>query len=191
MEILTENTIWMSYNTILALFAVALGWVAITNRPKIFRAILGLLWILFLPNTIYTLTDVIHFTKQMDLVGNSLFSILVIQYILISLVGIITFMYGLYPLEIFLLSYNRKQFEITFAIVIFNLIIAFGVILGRIHRLNSWDIVLHFTKVTSNIFSTVLSFELIALVVMFWMIQNLIYFSLRNVAKRLANRFMR
>ncbi|MFH1832991.1 MAG: DUF1361 domain-containing protein [Candidatus Levyibacteriota bacterium] len=191
MSIFVENALWMSFNIALALFAVLAGWIAMNSRQIIFKIIFGLLWLIFLPNTIYILTDIIHLIKQINLVSNFEVFLLIIQYLLFLTIGALTFIYGVYPLEGFLSYYIHKRLLRRTLIIILIFLISFGVILGRMHRLNSWDIIFNFQKLTADIFTTLTSLELIVLIILFGIIGNLIYFLLREKVFSFTNNFIK
>lgn len=188
MEIIVDNTIWMTLNTALAVFAVACGWIALKTNSKIAKLICGILWILFLPNTIYISSDIIHFMLQINSAGNTTIIALFLQYLLLISIGILSFVYGTYPLEIFLRLKRFKTTEIYFFIIMFNFIIIFGAFLGRIHRLNSWDVFLDTTKVVNSVKHTILSFEIMISVFIFGLIASFTYFLLRKTTVRLTTR---
>lgn len=189
MEIIVDNTIWMTLNTALAIFAVACGWMVIKAKSKIVKLISGILWILFLPNTIYILTDIIHLIMQFeDSAGNMTIIALSLQYLMLISIGLLSFVYGIYPLEILLKSKRFKATEIYLFIIMFNFVIIFGVFLGRIHRLNSWDVITDAAKVIESIKHTIQSFELMISVITFGLIASFVYFFLRKTAVRLVSR---
>lgn len=138
---LLENTIWMSWNVGLALIPFFLSRMLFrlkTRRDT--RWIIGVgLFVLFLPNAAYIITDIVHFRKAMRLFSDPvILSLAALQFILLELAG-----YWL-----FVTSYRRFErfFAATFTwdpcflrVVVF-LIVSAGVTIGRMHRLNSWDV---------------------------------------------------
>ena len=92
------------------------------------------LWLLFYPNAPYMISDFIHVNQQDP---NVLYDALMIFNI-----AMLSIFYGLYSLRIM-----RDVFDARYGSKIANMIIAasiilaaFGVYLGRILRLNSWDV---------------------------------------------------
>ncbi|OGH29557.1 MAG: hypothetical protein A3E40_03980 [Candidatus Levybacteria bacterium RIFCSPHIGHO2_12_FULL_37_9] len=189
MEIVVDNTIWMTLNTALAIFAVACGWMVIKAKSKIAKLICGILWILFLPNTIYILSDIIHFIMQLNSAGNMTIIALSLQYLLLIAIGILTFVYGTYPLEVLLRLKRFKTTEIQLFIIMFNFVIIFGAFLGRIHRLNSWDVFTDTTKVIGSIKYTIFSVEAMLSIFALGLAVSLLYFLVRNITIKLATGF--
>lgn len=186
MEIILDNTIWMTLNTALAVFAVVCGWIVLKAKSKIVKMIFSIMWILFLPNTIYILSDIIHFILQLSSAGNMTIVALSLQYLLLMSIGILSFVYGVYPLEKLLRLKRFKITEIYSYIIIFNFIIIFGAFLGRVHRLNSWDVFINPSTVIDGIKYTIFSFELMISVLIFSLIASFIYFLLRKTSVKLA-----
>lgn len=131
--------LFLGWNLLLALipFIIALF---IYKNPEIMAKTwskLGFtfLWLLFLPNAPYIITDFVH----LQLSSPILFLIDFTTILAFALTG---FLSGIYSfkimLELYRLSYTKKVVRI-FAIVI-SFLCGFGVYLGRIIRLNSWDV---------------------------------------------------
>ncbi|WP_291723073.1 DUF1361 domain-containing protein [Bernardetia sp.] len=95
------------------------------------------LWLLFYPNAPYMISDLIHVDK------NS--SVVLYDTLIIFSLSILSLFYGFYSLKLvyeILVKWKSKKianFLISFCIVLSS----FGIYLGRILRLNSWDV---FTK---------------------------------------------
>jgi uncharacterized membrane protein len=94
-----------------------------------------LVWLLFLPNSFYIITDFFHLNK---------FQTVPIWYdlIVVSSFAITGFLFGLYSLftieKILTLHYSKKISQFLIFIIIY--LTAFGIYLGRFLRFNSWDI---------------------------------------------------
>src|SRR5476651_1192324 len=99
MPILIYNVYWMVYNCFLALVALGFGYLSIKSKNTFVKALFGLIWLLFLPNTIYIFTDLDHLIYQWPLVQMPLQSVLLLEYLLLEIVGIITFLIGFIPFE--------------------------------------------------------------------------------------------
>lgn len=179
----------MTLNTALALFAVACGWTVIKTKSKIVKLISGILWILFLPNTIYILTDIIHLILQSNSVGNMTIFALSLQYLMLISIGLLSFLYGIYPLEILLRLKRFKTKEIYLFIIMFNFLIIFGAFLGRIYRVNSWDIFTDTTKVIGSMKYIIHSAQLMISIFIFGLIASFLYFLLRKMTVRLTSSF--
>ena len=174
------NFIWI--NSFLALVAVMFGWLMLQSLPKLVRIFCGFCWLLFLPNTIYILTDVSHLLEDWPKVNNLFRLILVLQYTLFSIIGIITFAISVYCFQKLLegKSADRKEKGIKIttiaAICILNFIVGFGVILGGIRRTNSWYVFTNPSMVLEDILNLIYSQELLILSLGVGILANLIYF---------------
>lgn len=131
--------LFLGWNLILALipFVIALAtykYVEALARPFI-RIPIFLIWLLFLPNAPYLLTDFIHLRL-------SAATTVVFDFVLILSFSVTGCMAGVYAIGImkqFLnLFYNPLQVKVL--VLIFSLLCGYGVYLGRVLRLNSWDV---------------------------------------------------
>src|SRR3990167_10856974 len=94
----------------------------------------GFLWLIFLPNTIYILTCLSHLFEDWPKGGNLFKLILIFQYALFAIFGIITFVISTYFFQRLLEGKRKKGIKTTtiIAICILNFIVGFGVVLGVI-----------------------------------------------------------
>lgn len=119
----------MLWNILLAWIAVFLGWLVYKSRNQIWRKFLSLVWILWLPNTIYLVTDIKYF--RMDKTTTLLHEI--VFFSLFSLLGILLYYFAVY------LVWLKYKFSKKWLIFITGIAII-GVIIGRVLRWNSWDV---------------------------------------------------
>jgi uncharacterized membrane protein len=97
---------------------------------------LGALWLIFLPNTWYVLTDFVHISTGGEI--NQLFDIVLMGVLTIS--GFILGFTSLYLMHKQLLKRMSGQASgVVVALII--LISSFGIYIGRDLRWNSWDVV--------------------------------------------------
>lgn len=99
--------------------------------------ILGIFWLLFLPNAPYIVTDLIHIgvVKSVPVLFDS---------ILLFSSAFVGFMLGLYSLnhiENILSSLYSKKVTL-FIVLLIIFLTSFGMYLGRFLRFNSWDIII-------------------------------------------------
>lgn len=184
MNTIIFNLEWMSFNVFLAIVAVAAGFFMFRLKNIIAKFLFGIIWIIFIPNTIYMLTDLIHIPKQIRVENNFLIIFIILfQYFLLIFISIITFILALYPFEKMTFRFINKQKKrkiiIYLPIFIIHFLIALGVGLGRFQRLNSWEV---FTNTEFVITQTVkfLNSSEFFIVFLFGLISNIIYFSLRK-----------
>jgi uncharacterized membrane protein len=106
------------------------------NADKWKQVIVFITWILFFPNALYIVTDLIHLEQETS-VPKWYDAVLLFSS---SAIGVIMAFVSLLRIEKFLaFKFNRRMVEfIVFAILFLG---SFGVYLGRFLRWNSWDIV--------------------------------------------------
>ena len=160
LDLINFNFSWMSFNMALALISVILAWSAYYIKNKQLKIFLLIIWLMFIPNTIYIVTDILHLLQQASNI--SIFSriILYLQYFIFLSIGLLTYILSLYPIEKILKKHYKKQKEnINILLITINFLIGFGIVLGRVHRLNSWDLILELQKVFNAAKETIFSFE--------------------------------
>ena len=187
MNIIIYNMVWMTWNTLLALFSVMLGWLVFKKKKAQIRWFLVIIWFLFIPNTIYTLTDLSHLSEQWIMLYGIEKYIVVLQYLFLIVLGIVTFVISLYFFECMLTHLLRKKISesVTHAIIgSMNFIIGFGVIMGRVQRTNSWDIFINPLRVYYDSIHILSSPLLLIAVFAFGLICNIIYFSAREIYQK-------
>jgi len=177
----------MTYNILLALIPVFLGWLIYYVKSKYIKVILFIAWVLFVPNTIYIFTDIIHLIKDMRQVDALGAVIILLQYSALLITGFLTFIFSLYPIERVLSKKNKKKKKrnvYNFLIGI-NFLIGFGIVLGRVYRLNSWDIFGETERLTYASLQVLSSPSMLLLVILFGLFANLVYFLFKARVKKL------
>ncbi|MHB1000182.1 MAG: DUF1361 domain-containing protein [Armatimonadota bacterium] len=148
--------IWVSWNTFLAIIPIVFAYlIDITYRSitksrikTVSLVTLGILWMLFLPNTCYLLTEWRHFLieigernlhVQWQESSRSALSLMIrtLFYLCYSGIGVLTFAAAIRPIVRIL-----KQTEIKLWLIgiPFFILLSLGVYLGLILRFNSWDL---------------------------------------------------
>lgn len=185
MEIVTFNLSWMAVNVLLALAGVILGVLFLKSRNVVLKIIFLFLWLLFVPNTIYLLTDIQYFPEQWIKLGSDSQVFLIIQYLSLILLGVLTFIFGLYPLEKFLTNSRIKKNKkfIILLLIIINYVMAFAVALGKLERVNSWDIFIDPNRVINSSLDILSSSQIIVGILLFGSLGNAIYFSIKRIFK--------
>lgn len=164
----------------LALLAVLFGYFFLRTKSPTLKVIFGILWLLFLPNTIYIFTDLQHVIEQWNKVSPLEGIILVCQYLLLELIGLVTFILGFHPFERIVRYFPKLKRNKVKVIVAFNFLIAFGMVLGRVERINSWEVFTDPFAVLRSSLHVLMSFELLGLTVLFGLVCNFIYFLCRD-----------
>ncbi|KKQ42269.1 MAG: hypothetical protein US59_C0012G0014 [Candidatus Levybacteria bacterium GW2011_GWB1_37_8] len=178
MEIFLSNFIFIWINSVLALVAILFGWLMSKANSTFAKLWTGFLWLIFLPNTIYILTDISHLFEDWPKVGNLFKLILIFQYALFAIFGIITFVISTYFFQRLLEGKRKKGIKTTtiIAICILNFIVGFGVVLGGIRRTNSWYIFTNPSRVLEDTLNVIYSQELLILSLGIGILANFIYF---------------
>jgi uncharacterized membrane protein len=97
--------------------------------------LLGLLWLLFLPNAPYIVTDLIHIgvVRSVPVLFDS------ILLFTSAYVGLMFGMYSIFHIENILIYKYSKNVTLIITTTIL-LLASFGIYLGRFFRFNSWDV---------------------------------------------------
>lgn len=177
----------MLFNSELALMAVLFGFLFLYYKKGFFHYFFGLLWLLFLPNTIYMITDMIHLLRQWGRVDEQIKVVLLVQYFLLEVVCFATYLYGMIPFEKLLLKWRLREDQKVWMIIAFNFLIAFGMVLGRIERINSWDVFVAPMNVIYSAYNTLTSPFHLFLFLLFGLFTNLFYFLFRDHMIRIAH----
>jgi uncharacterized membrane protein len=180
MPILLYNLSWMTVNILLALFAVLVGFYFLQTKQTVLKVISGVLWLLFLPNTIYLFTDLMHVIHQWGIINPAYHGMLLLQYVVLEVVGIVTFILAFLPFERMLTVFKLRAKSKVVSVILFNFLIALGMVLGRVERVNSWEVFTQIEKVTSAVVHIFSSAELLGLVLLFGLVCNFSYFLFRD-----------
>lgn len=130
---LAENDayVWLNWNLFLALIPILFAYAAIVSKYRTISIIFVLVWIGFLPNAPYIITDFIHLA---DVGPKSLLwydAIMIFNY---SLVGIVAYLISLRMIVL------KFHFALWFPGII-SLVTGFGIYLGRYIRFNTWHVI--------------------------------------------------
>lgn len=180
-SIVGENFSWMAYNILLAVIPVLLAQLFFRSKSAFMKVILFIAWLFFVPNTIYLFTDFLHFVEQineMDFLGAAF---LTVQYAALFIAGFLTYILSVYPVE--------RKLKLSSSVIIgINLIIGFGMVIGRVHRLNSWDVIVQTGKVVNTTLETITSPKLFLLAILFGLFANFMYFLTRKKVVKYVSR---
>lgn len=117
-------------------FIISLSFNKINKAAVWKQAMAFCIWLLFFPNALYIITDLIHLkaTAKVPLWYDALILFAA------ALTGLIMAFVSLYKTEMFLLTHFRQR-VVNVQVVFILLLGSFGVYLGRFLRWNSWDVV--------------------------------------------------
>jgi uncharacterized membrane protein len=173
-----DNIMWMTYNISLAVIPVFLGWFMLDVQTKWIKVVLGFFWLIFLPNSIYLFSDIIHLFQQWDTANTFWKLILIIEYTIVVLAGLLTYVYSMYPFERMIATAKkiRKKTMMTVLLIDLNFLVGFGIVLGRIQRINSWDILTNFGSVIRASLDIFASLEQVTIIILLGLFANFLYF---------------
>jgi uncharacterized membrane protein len=165
-----RNGDWMAWNLFLAVVPLALA-VALF-RPGRHR---GAMWwagfvtfVAFLPNAPYVATDVVHLVRKVE-AGADVRHLLAVElplYAVLIALGLAAYVVALKALRRYLTAAGRADLRAPVELGL-HAASAFGVYLGRVQRLNSWQIVTEPRRVLAATAATVDVFALSCIAVMF------------------------
>ena len=125
--------------------------------------LLGLIWLLFLPNSFYVVTDLIHLNSAQvvreniigpyisyDNVGSMT---IVYDALYLFTCSLVSFWYGLESIRLFRLRFSKvlSKNVIKIALGASFFLTGIAIYLGRFVRLNSWDVLLRPQKIVEDI----------------------------------------
>lgn len=182
MYMLLGNMPMIALNSFLAIIPLVCGWFMVKTRHKWLLLTSTLFWFFFLPNTLYILADLRHLPQQWQQVQTAGKIAVALQYFFYELFGVGCFLLALYPLEKLLLRSRWRNNYIVQAIclIVVNFCVGFGIVLGGVHRLNSWDIITNVPGVIAASLQILFSFKLLLLAVFFGVVANVTYFVFRE-----------
>lgn len=145
--------LFLVWNLFLAVipFTITTYLVSIPKLNKIGFVVWCSVWLLFLPNAPYIITDLLH----LKIGSNHLLWLDVLVVSSFALNGLLMFSLSLLDMETLLNHYLKRK--ITKFVMIFILFLSgFGVYLGRFLRYNSWEILRHPLNLFNDIFNIIL-----------------------------------
>ena len=180
MPIFTYNLSWIALNICLAFIPVALVMILRQRMPFFLRAILILLWLLFLPNTIYLVTDLQWFPGQLLATQMPEQAALFVQYIFLTFIGIFTYFFSMEPMSIILEKMRSSRMNKVVLYVMLNFIISYAVVLGKVQRTHSIYLFTDFERVVRDMLATFTSSSLMLWVLLVGIMINTIFFAGRK-----------
>lgn len=138
-------------------------------------------WLLFFPNALYVVTDLIHLEEENSIpVWYD-----AIMLFMASLTGLMLAFVSLYKVEKFLRQHIKSS-SVTEQLIIFFLFAgSFGVYLGRFDRWNSWDVVTYpeqlFKETAAYFISPVQHYRIWLITIIFTAFFSLLYFAVKKL----------
>ncbi len=130
-----RHGLFLAWNIFLAWIPYAVSTLFARPRKKWNQRLLFLLWLLFWPNALYIVTDLVHVNESL-LVPAWYDAIMIFA---AAVAGLMMAFVSLFRIEKFVLGKaNRIKSVVLMESIFF--VGSFGVYLGRFYRFNSWDI---------------------------------------------------
>lgn len=175
-----DNLSWIFFNIFLACIPIALTLILRNRLHPFIRALLLVVWFLFLPNTIYLVTDIEYLPNQVLRAGMGEQTLLFIEYVSLVFLSITSYMFSLEPVKTVLKTFRiRNNWEHIFYFSL-NTLVAFGVVMGKVQRTHSWYVFTQTERVVRDISATLNSQYLLLWVVFCALVINGIYFVFRK-----------
>ncbi len=203
-QLLSDNTRWMAWNLFLAVIPMVMSCIlfrhtkfnavtaavmpiALNQRHRSWLWWIGVaVFLAFLPNAPYILTDVIHFVRFIQAYSVWIAAFVIVPlFTLFFLGGLFCYVISLINLGAYLKHIGLRRYVFTIEIVI-HALSAVGVYLGRFLRFNSWDLMTNLDDVARSIVEDVLGKRpLTSIVITFILIFGL-YAVFKHVALAMA-----
>ncbi|CAN1211438.1 DUF1361 domain-containing protein [Tumidithrix helvetica PCC 7403] len=185
-EALDKHSGWIAWNLFLAFIPLALSFWLFRYRNVRERSWLwwlgSLIFIAFLPNAPYLLTDVIHLIKAIQ----DGYSVWIVTIILIPLhlfailSGFEAYVISLINLGSYLKRQGASKLHILYAELSIHAICTMGVYMGRFMRFNSWDLVTKpktlliesFNSLTSKLPLLIMAIAFVLISVFYWIMKQ-------------------
>lgn len=178
MELFWDNFEWINLNIGLAVIGVVLGWLFYIASSKVIKLGIFMLWLLFVPNTLYLVTDIQHLREQLNGFGLSTSVALTAQFVTLVILGIMTYLLAVYPFDLFIRKQLPKSYRgLRIPLLVFlNFSIGLAIILGKVERTHSWYVFTNLDEVVADIMSLVNTPVIFLSGLMFGVLANFIYF---------------
>ena len=176
---------WMAWNLFLAFIPLALS-VWLFRRTSQSRSILWwvgfLVFIAFLPNAPYLLTDIIHLIHAIR-TNYSVWIItlvLIPQHLLAILAGFEAYIVSLINLGYYLHRQGARKF-IIWAELMTHALSAVGIYLGRFKRFNSWDLVTQPNDLLETVIDDLTSKRPVLVIAITFVVLTVLYWLMKQV----------
>jgi len=151
-RILTSDNLqhtFLLWNLVLALIPLVLSLKFSEHKGRKLW-VLTILWLLFLPNSFYVVTDLIHlnppqvstenlYGPAIDYSNTQTFTIL-FDAIFLFTYALVSFVYGLESIRLFRQKFSKHSvLSSVYFLILLTFVSSFAIYLGRFSRWNSWD----------------------------------------------------
>ncbi len=161
MIFLYDNLNWMFFNLMLAFLPLILVHFLRKKLNPPIHLVLLFLWLIFLPNTIYLVTDVEYLPYQIFRTGYYEQALLFIEYGLLAAFGVYSYLYSLEPIELVIKKLKVKKGNENVFYIVLHFLVAFAVVMGKVQRTHSWYIFTDPLRVVSDAIKTLSASDLL------------------------------
>ena len=181
-----RHCLFLAWNIFLAWIPYALSQLFNGRKRGWKQRVLFAVWLLFWPNALYIVTDLIHIndTYNVPLWYDALL------FFSAAVAGLMMAFVSLYKMEIFI-TQKLKPFAAMLTMIGILFIGSFGVYLGRFYRFNSWDIIHNpfnlAGSILSHIFLPQQHLYTWAVTVLFTVIFAFLYYSFKMLPRAMKN----
>jgi uncharacterized membrane protein len=153
---------------------MVLGFILLKIPSGYLRVFTYFVWLLFIPNTIYLVTDLAHLSWELPQVSGIWSILIILQFILLAIIGVVTYMVSMISFERTLHKKIRKASERLTLLIIgtINILIGVGIILGRVYRIHSWHV---FTQ-TGRVIASFVDFSISPLLILLSFFMGIVIF---------------
>jgi uncharacterized membrane protein len=148
------------------------------------RALFVFLWFLFLPNTIYLITDLQYLTGQLLATTMPEQVLIFGQFVILTVLGIFTYFYSMEPVDKMVKKLRMDSLNRNTIYIALNFMISYAVILGKVQRTHSSYLFTDPGRVARDMINTFTSNSLLLYVLLFGILVNTIFFMGRMVFKK-------
>lgn len=160
-------------------FAISFNFKQLPVKNKVQQLLVFFCWLIFFPNALYIITDLIHLNEDTSVPiwfdAAFLFSS--------AFVGLLMAFVSLARAENYLLHYFNCNMVRVVLIPILLFVSSFGVYLGRFERWNSWDVITNPFALSADILhfvgKPVTNYKVWAITLLFSLLYGFFYFSLK------------
>ncbi|WP_088239871.1 DUF1361 domain-containing protein [Calothrix rhizosoleniae] len=185
LRVFERHSGWIIWNLFLAFIPLALSFWLFrrrTNSRSLLWWLALIVFIAFLPNAPYLLTDIIHLIRATRM-GYSVWIIALIfipLHLFAILSGFEAYVISIINQGHYLQRQGKRQFVLPAELMI-HLLSAIGVYLGRFRRFNSWDLVtepgnviaITFDDLTSRFPLVVIAITFVVITVVYWLVKQI------------------
>jgi uncharacterized membrane protein len=145
MSELVDNAGWMGWNLFLALIPLWLARFLFGHRERARWLLVsgGAVFVAFLPNAPYVLTDAVHLPTELAATRGDhwLAAALLAQYLCLFAAGFVAYVLSLVRLERWLADHGVSRRAVLGVDLALHGLCAVGIVVGRVFRFNSWDLI--------------------------------------------------